>query len=162
MLTSAAVFSKTRISLWRDRLLALGFLVIGCWLVSAAFQAHGHEIICLTIQVSACMVLLAAAGLSVFMLGRPELHVDKIGISENGFMLNELNWSMTWNDIAYAEVKGRPRNRIVLVGLDSDLPEHVLGGYDHFNTIVGQISDGLRRFGRRVIEADKYPSPYLP
>jgi len=90
------------------------------------------------------------------------IHVDKIGISEIGFLLNELNWSMTWNDIAYAELKGGPRNQIVLVGMDSDLPEHVLGGYGQFESIVSQVRVGLSRYGRRVIEPGVSPSPYLP
>lgn len=154
-------FCKTNACVWRDRLISLGLLLIGGWLVSAAFHAKGHETICLILQVSACIVLLAAAGLSLFFLSKPNLHVDKLGISESGFLLRELNWSMTWNEIACAELKNRTNSRIVLIGLDSDLPEHVLDGYDHLDAIVSQIKEGLRKYGRRVIDASGAPLSFF-
>ena len=162
MIESQATFSKTSLSLWRDRLLALGCLLIAGWFVSAAFHTHGHDTLCLILQITACVILLAAAGLSVFLLSKPVLHVNKVGISENGFLLNELNWSMAWNEIAYAELKNRQQTSIVLVGLDSDLPEHVLDGYDQCDTIVSQIKDGLRKYGRRVVAAGNAPFSFLP
>ncbi|HLD93260.1 MAG TPA: hypothetical protein VI703_03570 [Anaerolineales bacterium] len=150
-------FHKTRLTLWRDRLLALALLLIGLRLVSAAFQAHGHEIVCLILQISASAVLLAAGGLSIFMLSEPTLNVDKIGISESGFLFKSFNWSMTWNDIAYAQLTGELRSRVVLVGLFSDQPEHVLSGYERFDAILEQIGEGLKRYGRKVVQESPAP-----
>jgi hypothetical protein len=145
-------FHKTTLSLWRDRLLALALLLIGTRLVSAAFNAHGHEVICLILQISASAVLIAAGGLSIFMLSEPTLNVDKLGISENGYLFKSLNWSMTWNDIAYAHLTGDLRSRVVLVGLLSEQPEHVLSGYERFDTILNRIRKGLKRYGRKIVE----------
>ena len=90
------------------------------------------------------------------------LHVDEIGISETGFLLHALDWSMSWNQIAYAEVKGRPGNKIALIGLNRDQVEHVLGGYDQFDVLVSRLRGGLRTYGRYVIDSGTSPSPYLP
>lgn len=145
------VFHKTRLSLWRDRLLAIALLLIGVRLVSAAFHLHGNEIVCLILQLSASAVLIAAGGLSIFMLSEATLNVDKLGISENGYIFKSLNWSMTWNDIAYAELTNEMRRRVVLVGLISEQPEHVLAGYERFEAILERIRDGLKRYGRKVV-----------
>lgn len=131
-------------------------------MVSVAFQSQGPEVVCLILQISACAVLLATAGLSLFLVGKPRLHVDKTGISEKGFLLHALNWGMSWNEIAYAEVKGRPRNKIALIGMNSDQVEHVLGGYDQLDVLVSRLREGLRTYGRHVIDSGISPSPYLP
>jgi hypothetical protein len=162
MINSAFVFSRTSASQWRERWLAIGSLVVACGMVSVAFQSQGPESACLIMQISACTVLLATAGLSLFLVGKPRLHVDKIGISEKGFLLHGLDWSMCWNEIAYAELKGRPRNKIALIGLNSDQVEHVLGSYDQFDVLVSRLRDGLRTYRRHVIDSGISPSPYLP
>jgi hypothetical protein len=148
-------FHKSRLTLWRDRLMAIALLLIGTRFVSAAFHIHGHEIVCLILQLSAGLVLVAAIGLSIFMLSEPTLNVDKIGISESGYLFKWLNWSMTWNDIAYAQLTGELRSRVVLVGLLSEQAEHVVSGYEHFDTILDHIRNGLKRYGRRVMDADE-------
>lgn len=150
-------FHKTRLTLWRDRLLALALLLIGLRLVSAAFHAHGHEIVCLILQISASAVLVAAGGLSIFMFSEPTLNVDKIGISESGYLFNSLNWNMTWNDIAYAQLTGDLHGRVVLVGLLSEEAEHVLSGYERFDTILDRIRNGLSKYGRKVLEEWQTP-----
>ncbi len=150
-------FRKNRLTLWRDHLLAIGLLLAGLRIVSASFHENGHEIICLVLQVSAGAILLAAIGLSIFWLSEPNLQIDKIGISESGFLLKVLNWSMTWNDIAYAQISGETRNRVVLIGLQSEQPEHVVSGYERFETILERIRAGLKRYGRKVFEEAQAP-----
>lgn len=150
-------FKKNRFTLWRDHLLAIGLLLVGLRILSASFHEHGHEIICLVLQISAGAVLLAAIGLSIFWLSEPSLQIDKLGISENGFLLKSLNWSMTWNDIAYAQINGDLRSRVVLIGLHSEQPEHVVSGYERFETILERIRTGLKRFGRKVYEESQAP-----
>lgn len=144
-------FRKTRITLWRDRLLAIALLLIGIRLVSASFHLEGGTI-CLILQIIASVVLIAAGGLSIFMFSEPKLNINKLGISENGYMFRSLNWSMTWNDIAYAQVTGGMRSRVVLFGLICEQPEHIISGYQHFQTILDGIRTGLKRFGRKVFE----------
>lgn len=148
------IFRKTRFTIWRDRLLAITLLLLGLCLVNTAFQADGPDILCMILQLSASVVLLAAAGLSIFMLSQPILNVDKIGISEQGFLFKSLNWSMTWNDIACAQLTGELSNRVVLIGLHSNQPEHALSGYERFDAVLDRIRDGLKRYGRKVIDAD--------
>lgn len=155
-------FRKTRMTLWRDRLLALALLLIALRLVSASFHANSHEIICLILQISAIAVLVAAGGLSIFMFSEPILNVDKIGIAENGYLLKSLNWSMTWNDIAYAQLTGELGSRVVLIGLLSEQPEHVVSGYERFDTILDRIKDGLKHYGRKVVEESETPKVEQP
>jgi hypothetical protein len=146
-------FHKTTLTLWRDRLLAIALLLIGTRLVSAAFNAQGHEIICLILQISASIVLIAAGGFSIFMLSETILNVDKLGVSESGYLLKSLNWSMTWNDIAYAQLTGGMRSHLALIGLLSEEPEHVLSGYERFDILLDKIRAGLRRYGRKVLDS---------
>jgi hypothetical protein len=145
-------FQKTRLILWRDHLLAIALILIGIRLVSISLHVEGHEILCILIQLAASAVLIAAGALSIFMLSEPVLNIDTLGISESGYLMRSLNWSMTWNDIAYAQLTGELRSRLVLVGLDSEEPEHILSGYEHFETILTRIRQGLNRFGRKIIE----------
>lgn len=146
------MFRKSRVVRWRDMALAIGLLLIGGRMVSAAFQAHGHETLCLILQIAACAVLLAAGGLSLFLLSSPTLYIDKFGVGEKGFLLSDLNWSMTWNEIAYAVLVGEVRGRLQLVGLDTDEIEHTLSGYERFESALDKIREGLKKYGRRLIE----------
>ncbi|MEX2160605.1 MAG: hypothetical protein WD751_01710 [Anaerolineales bacterium] len=161
MANLSASYRKSAIPTWRDRLLALGLLLVSAWLVSAAVRAHGHEIICLILQISAGVVLLAAAGLSLFLLSSPTLNVDRFGIGERGFLLGGLNWSMTWNEIAYAELVGEMGAHLRLVGLDSDEVEHTVSGYERFEAALQQIRAGLKQYGRRLIITGQRPPAYL-
>ncbi|MEX1247705.1 MAG: hypothetical protein WEA61_04435 [Anaerolineales bacterium] len=134
---------------------ALGLFLISAQFVSAAIHAHGHEIICLILQISAGAVLLAAAGLGVFLLSAPILQVDHLGISERNHMIKGLDWDMTWNEIAYAELVGEIRGRLRIIGLESNEVEHILAGYDRFEALVQQIRSGLWKYGRRVVESGR-------
>ncbi len=152
MIETAATFKKTHVTLWRDRLLALGLMLLGMRLVSLAFHAQGHEIICLIAQIAACVALLAAAGLSIYLLSEPTLQIDKVGISESGFLFRQLNWSMSWNEISHAELAQRLYGRVKLFGEEDEEPQHILHGYDGFGDLVKRIRQGLWKYGRPIVE----------
>lgn len=155
-------FHKTRLTLWRNRVIAVGLLLFGLRLVSAAFQEHGEPIITLVLQISASLVFIAAGELSLMLFSAPNLKIDKVGLSESGFLLSSLNWSMTWNDIAYAQLSRELRNRMILIGLLSGQPEHVVFDYERFDIIIERIRDGLRRYGRKIVEEIQAPKAEQP
>jgi hypothetical protein len=158
---TSANFRKTKLTRWRDGLLALGLLLLGGRLLSVSIHAHGHEIVCLILQISAGAVLLAAAVLSLLLLSAPTLVIDKFGVCEHGFLWGDFNWNMTWNEIAYAELcKGG--HRLMLIGLESDEVEHTLSGYEHFEVILKQIRNGLSQYGRRLVGPGQHVPSYSP
>lgn len=150
-------FHKTRLRLWRDRLLAVALLVIAIRFLLAAFQSAGDPIIGLVLQISASLVFLAAGEFSIILFSAPILKLDKLGISESGFLLGSLNWSMPWAEIAQAQFSKGLRTHIALVSLDSEQTEHVVSGYEQFDTIVDRIRNGLRRYGRKILEETQTP-----
>lgn len=158
---TSAIFRKTKLTRWRDCLLALGLLLLGGRLLSVSIHAHGHEIVCLILQISAGAVLLAGAIISLLLLSSPTLVIDKFGIGERGFLWGDFNWNMTWNDIAYAELS-KGGHRLMLVGLDSDEVEHTLSGYEHFEAILKQIRHGLSQYGRRLVGPGQHEPSYSP
>lgn len=147
------MFKKSRIARGRDVGLSIGLLLVSAHLVLEAFQSQGHETICLILQISASAVLLAAGGLSLFLLSSPTLCINKLGIGERDHLLSDLNWDMTWNEIAYAELVDKMGRRVRLIGMDSEAVEHTLAGYEHFEMILAQLEQGLKKYGRRLIEA---------
>lgn len=155
------MFKKSRIARWRDTAFSAGLFLFGLQLVLVAFRTPEQTIVSLILQISACAVLLAAAGLGLFLLSSPTLHIDKFGVAEKGHLLGDFNWSMTWNEIAYAELVGELRGRVHLVGLDSEEVEHTLAGYERFETLLTQLAHGLKKYGRRLVEPGD-PLPFHP
>ena len=150
-------FQKTRLRLWRDRLLAVTLLLIAIRFLLTAFQSDGDPIIGLVLQISASLVFLAAGEFSIILFSAPILKLDKLGISEGGFLIGSLNLSMPWTEIAQAQFSKGLRTHIALVSLVSEQTEHVVSGYENFDTIVDRIRNGLRRYGRKVVDESLKP-----
>ena len=150
-------FHKTRLRLWRDRLLAVTLLVIATRFLLTAFRSDGDPIIGLVLQISASLIFLAAGEFSVILFSAPILKLDKLCISESGFLLGSLNWSMPWTEIAQAQFSKGLRTHIALVSLVSEQTEHVVSGYENFDIIVDRIRNGLRRYGRKVVDESLKP-----